>query len=65
MCSSNPAGSGWTHPRVLMKPLTEPSAYRDTISPMCRKLEAESDILQLLAVPRRRAGGAGGAGDRL
>lgn len=39
-----------THPRVLMKPLTEPSAYRDTMSPIWRKLEAESDILQL--VPR-------------
>lgn len=42
-----------THPRVLMKPLTEPSAYRDTISPICRKLEAESDILQLLRPLRR------------
>ena len=34
----------WTYPRVLMKPLTEPSAYRETISPMCRKLDIESDI---------------------
>lgn len=42
-----------THPRVLMKPLTEPSAYRDTISPICRKLEAESDMLQLLRPLRR------------
>lgn len=41
-----------THPRVLMKPLTVPSAYRDTMSPIWRKLEAESDILQL--VPRLR-----------
>lgn len=37
-----------------MKPLTEPSAYRETISPMCRKLEAESDILQLILVVRQR-----------
>lgn len=35
-----------------MKPLTVPSAYRDTMSPIWRKLEAESDILQL--VPRLR-----------
>ena len=28
-----------------MKPCTEPSAYRDTMSPMWRKLDAESDML--------------------
>lgn len=31
-----------------MKPFTVPSAYRDTMSPMWRKLDAESDILQLI-----------------
>lgn len=34
-----------TYPNVLMKPLTVPSAYRDTMSPICKKLDAESDIL--------------------
>lgn len=48
-----------------MKPLTEPSAYRDTISPICRKLEAESDILQLVPVLRQQAEGAGRGGDEL
>jgi hypothetical protein len=27
-----------THPKVLRKPQTLPSAYRDTMSPKCRKL---------------------------
>lgn len=34
-----------TYPSVLMNPLTVPSAYRDTMSPMCKKLDAESDML--------------------
>ena len=42
-----------------MKPLTEPSAYRDTISPMCRKLEAESDMVRLLRRRRRSRRAAG------
>lgn len=33
-----------THPRVLMKPLVEPSAYREQMSPMCRKLDILSDM---------------------
>lgn len=34
-----PSRTRLTHPKVLMKPLTEPSAYRETISPMWRKLD--------------------------
>lgn len=34
----------WTYPRVLMKPLVEPSAYREQMSPMCRKLDILSDM---------------------
>lgn len=41
-----------THPRVLMKPLTEPSAYRETMSPMCRKLDIS--FMVALASARRR-----------
>lgn len=36
-----------TYPSVLIKPLTVPSAYRETISPICRKLDAESDIFAI------------------
>lgn len=39
-----------TYPKVLMKPLTEPSAYRDTMSPMWRKLDLCSDIFTDLCV---------------
>lgn len=35
---------GWTYPRVLMNPLVDPSAYREQMSPMCRKLDSLSDI---------------------
>lgn len=35
----------WTYPRVLMKPLVDPSAYREQMSPMCRKLDILSDML--------------------
>lgn len=48
-----------THPKVLMKPLTEPSAYRDTMSPMCRKLD-----ISLMAAALRGAGVVGGAQGR-
>lgn len=34
----------WTYPRVLMKPLVDPSAYREQMSPMWRKLDILSDI---------------------
>lgn len=34
----------WTYPRVLMKPLVDPSAYREQMSPMCRKLDILSDM---------------------
>lgn len=36
-------GTG-TYPRVLMKPLVDPSAYREQMSPMCRKLDILSDM---------------------
>lgn len=39
------------YPKVLMKPFTEPSAYRDTMSPIWRKLDICSDILT--AAPRQ------------
>jgi len=35
----------WTYPRVLMKPLVDPSAYREQMSPMCRKLDILSDMI--------------------
>ena len=43
----NPPPRGWgsyTYPRVLMKPLVEPSAYREQMSPMWRKLDILSDM---------------------
>lgn len=40
-----------THPKVLMKPLTEPSAYRETMSPMWRKLD-----ISLMTAARRGPG---------
>lgn len=52
-------GVGWswcrkqTYPRVLMKPLTEPSAYRDTMSPMWRKLDLCSDMVVVKPRPAR------------
>lgn len=33
-----------TYPRVLMKPLVDPSAYREQMSPMCKKLDILSDM---------------------
>lgn len=36
-----------TYPSVLIKPLTVPSAYSETMSPICRKLDAESDIFAI------------------
>lgn len=33
-----------TYPKVLINPLTEPSAYREAMSPICRKLDILSDI---------------------
>lgn len=43
-----------TYPRVLMKPLVEPSAYREQMSPIWRKLDILSDIFpQLLGPPVR------------
>lgn len=44
-----------THPKVLMKPLTEPSAYRETMSPMWRKLD-----ISLMAAALGGAEAAGG-----
>ena len=33
-----------TYPRVEINPLTVPSAYRDTMSPICKKEAGESFI---------------------
>lgn len=40
-----------TYPKVLMKPFTEPSAYRDTMSPMWRKLDRCSDMVSFNVDP--------------
>lgn len=32
----------FTHPKVLINPLTLPSAYKDTISPICKKADGDS-----------------------
>lgn len=38
-------GRSWcSYPSVLMKPLVDPSAYREQMSPMCRKLDILSDM---------------------
>lgn len=34
----------WTYPSVLMKPLVDPSAYREQMSPIWRKLDILSDM---------------------
>ena len=55
--SSGHVGSAcwrWTYPRVLMKPLVEPSAYMEQMSPMCRKLDILSDMSHTLAYTWRR-----------
>lgn len=36
-----------TYPKVLIKPLVEPSAYREQMSPMWRKLDILSDMVPL------------------
>lgn len=34
-----------TYPRVLMNPLTPPSAYSETMSPMCKNLDDEAILI--------------------
>lgn len=34
-----------THPKVLINPLVEPSAYREHMSPIWRKLDILSDMI--------------------
>lgn len=38
---------GHTYPSVLMKPFVDPSAYREQMSPMCRKLDILSDMVDI------------------
>lgn len=33
-----------SYPKVLMNPFVEPSAYKEQMSPMCRKLDILSDM---------------------
>lgn len=33
-----------SYPNVLMNPFVDPSAYREQMSPMCRKLDILSDM---------------------